>query len=45
VAQLVVPIEAVAAVFFVLVALMFVGLGQVMGRAFDAYPNRVLGIR
>jgi spermidine synthase len=43
VAQFVVPIEAVAAVFFVLVALMFVGLGQVMGRAFDAYPNRVLG--
>jgi hypothetical protein len=22
---------------------MFVGLGQVLGRAFDAYPNRVLG--
>src|ERR1051326_5162355 len=22
---------------------MFVGLGQVMGRAFDAYPNRVFG--
>src|SRR5205085_856959 len=43
VAKFVVPIEAVAAVFFVLVALMFVGLGQVMGRAFDAYPNRVLG--
>src|SRR6185369_7170933 len=43
VAQFVVPIEAIAAIFFVLVALMFVGLGQVMGRAFDAYPNRVLG--
>ena len=43
VAQFVVPIEAVAAVFFVLVALMFVGLGQVLGRAFDAYPNRVIG--
>jgi SAM-dependent methyltransferase len=43
VAQFVVPIEAVAAVFFVLIALMFVGLGQVLGRAFDAYPNRVLG--
>src|SRR5712672_280600 len=43
VAQFVVPIEAVAAVFFALVALMFVGLGQALGRAFDAYPNRVLG--
>ena len=43
VAQFVVPIEGVAAVFFVLIALMFVGLGQVLGRAFDAYPNRVLG--
>ena len=37
------PIEAVAALFFVLIALTFVGLGEVLGRAFDAYPNRVLG--
>lgn len=43
VARFVVPIEAVAGVFFVLVALMFVGLGQVLGRAFDSYPNRVVG--
>jgi len=43
VAQFVVPIEAVAAVFFVLISLMFVGLGQVLGRAFDSYPNRVMG--
>jgi hypothetical protein len=43
VAQFVVPIEAVAAVFFLLIALMFVGLGQVLGRAFDSYPNRVMG--
>ena len=43
VAKFTVPIEAVAATFFVLVALMFVGLGQVLGRAFDAYPDRVLG--
>jgi len=43
VAQFVVPIEVLAAVFFVLIALMFVGLGQVLGRAFDAYPNRVMG--
>ncbi len=43
VAKFAVPIEAVAATFFVLVALMFVGLGQVLGRAFDAYPDRVVG--
>jgi len=43
VARFVLPIEVIAAGFFVLVALMFVGLGQVMGRAFDAYPNRVVG--
>jgi SAM-dependent methyltransferase len=43
VAQFVIPIELIAGIFFVLVALMFVGLGQVLGRAFDAYPNRVRG--
>src|SRR5438045_3690842 len=37
----VIPIEFVAGGFFVLISLMFVGLGQVMGRAFDAIPNRV----
>src|SRR5260370_408884 len=42
-AKFVVPIEGIAAVFFVLIALMFVGLGQVLGRAFEAYPNRILG--
>jgi SAM-dependent methyltransferase len=31
----------VAGTFFALIALTFVGLGQVMGRAFDAIPNRV----
>ena len=36
-----VPVEAVAAVFFVLVTLMFVGLGQALGRAFAAVPNRL----
>jgi hypothetical protein len=40
--QFVVPIEAVAAVFFALIVLTFLGLGQVMGRAFDAVPNRVV---
>jgi SAM-dependent methyltransferase len=43
VARFIVPIELIAAGFFVLVALMFVGLGQVMGRALDAYPDRVMG--
>lgn len=36
-----VPVEAVAAVFFVLVSLMFVGLGQALGRAFNAVPDRM----
>jgi SAM-dependent methyltransferase len=36
-----IPIEAIAGLFFVLIALLFVGLGQVMGRRFDAIPNRV----
>jgi SAM-dependent methyltransferase len=35
------PIELVAGVFFGLIALAFVGLGQVMGRAFSAIPNRI----
>src|SRR5436190_16974230 len=42
-AQFVVPVEFIAALFFVLIALMFVGLGQVLGRAFDIYPHRVIG--
>jgi Spermine/spermidine synthase domain len=40
--QFVVPIEMMAAVFFVMISLTFIGLGQVMGRAFDAIPNRVV---
>jgi hypothetical protein len=40
--QFIVPIEVVAAIFFMLIALTFIGLGQVMGRAFDVIPNRVL---
>jgi SAM-dependent methyltransferase len=43
VAKFAVPIELIAAFFFVLIALMFVGPGQALGRAFDAYPNRVMG--
>jgi len=40
-ATFVIPIELIAGVFFLLIALLFVGLGQVMGRRFDAIPNRV----
>ena len=38
----VIPIWAIGAVFFALIALSFVGLGQAMGRAFDAIPDRVV---
>jgi spermidine synthase len=37
----VVPIWAIGGVFFALIALTFVGLGQTMGRAFAAIPDRV----
>ena len=40
--QFVVPIEWVAGLFFVLVALMFLGLGQELGRLFNAAPHRVV---
>jgi SAM-dependent methyltransferase len=39
--RFVVPLEAVAGAFFVIVALVFIGLGQVMGRAFNALPSRI----
>jgi SAM-dependent methyltransferase len=42
VATFILPIELVAAFFFILIALMFVGLGQVLGRSLDAHPNRVV---
>jgi SAM-dependent methyltransferase len=38
----VVPIEVLAAYFFVLIALMFVGPGQEMGRRFAAIEDRVV---
>jgi SAM-dependent methyltransferase len=38
----IIPIWVVGGTFFTLIALAFVGLGQVMGRAFDAIPNRVV---
>lgn len=40
--QWLVPIWIVAGAFFALIALTFVGLGQVMGRAFGAIGDRVL---
>ena len=40
--QFFVPIELLAGLFFTLIALVFVGLGQVMGRAFDDAPDRLL---
>jgi spermidine synthase len=43
VAQFAVPIEIIVAAFFVLIALMFVGPGQVLGRAFEEYPDRIAG--
>jgi hypothetical protein len=43
VAKFSVPIDMIVAIFFVLIASMFVGLGQVLGRAFDTYPNRIMG--
>jgi len=39
--KIVVPLELIAGTFFVLIALVFVGLGQIMGRAFDAIPDRI----
>ena len=38
----VVPIEVIAGLFFLLIASMFVGLGQVMGRTFNAIPGHVV---
>jgi spermidine synthase len=38
----VIPMWAVAGTCFTLIAVTFIGLGQVMGRAFDAIPDRVM---
>lgn len=43
IARFVVPIDVVTDLFFVLVAFVFVGLGQVLGRAFNSYPDRIRG--
>jgi SAM-dependent methyltransferase len=39
--KFIIPIEAVAGTFYGLIALIFVGLGQIMGRAFNAIPRRL----
>jgi hypothetical protein len=41
VSSVVVPVELLAGTFFVLIALSFVGLGQIMGRAFNDAPDRL----
>lgn len=41
VAGFAIPIEAIAAFFFVLITLVMVGPGQVLGRSLAALPNRV----
>ena len=43
VARFVVPIEYIAGVFLVLIAWLFVGLGQALGQAFAASSSRLLG--
>ena len=42
-AKFAIPIEVIAGAFFILIASIFLGLGQVLGRAFDAYPDRIWG--
>jgi SAM-dependent methyltransferase len=37
----IIPMEVIAGLFYVLIALMFIGLGQVMGRAFNAIPGHI----
>jgi SAM-dependent methyltransferase len=41
ISRFVIPIEVVGGVFYTLTALVFVGLGQVLGRTFTALPNRI----
>jgi len=41
-AAFVIPLEAIAAVFFALISFLFIGVGQAMGRAFNAIPNHVV---
>ncbi len=38
----VLPIDVLASIYFILIALAFVGIGQVMGLAFDQAPDRLV---
>jgi len=38
----VLPIDVLASIYFILIALAFVGIGQVMGLAFDEAPDRLV---
>jgi len=40
--RILIPMEAVVGLFFVLIALVFVGPGQELGRALDAVPSRIM---
>lgn len=40
-ARFIIPVEVVGAFFFVVIALVFIGPGQVLGRALNNNPNRV----
>jgi spermidine synthase len=40
-AAFVIPLEVIAGAFFALISLSFVGIGQTMGRAFDAIPSPI----
>jgi spermidine synthase len=37
----VIPLEVIAGVFFALISLMFIGIGQTMGQTFNRIPNHV----
>jgi hypothetical protein len=41
VSKIVIPMEAICGYFFVVVSLIFVGIGQVLGRRFDMIENRI----
>jgi SAM-dependent methyltransferase len=38
----VIPMEVIAGVFFALISVIFIGIGQAMGRAFNAIPNPIV---
>jgi SAM-dependent methyltransferase len=40
--SLMLPVEAIGALFFALIAMIFIGPGQVMGRCLNRLPDRVL---